>query len=466
MMPLQPSEETLLRLRSMLQNVVGRRVGVLGLGVSGRAVALHLARRGARVVGFDRHPTPVGLLGEHGVKVCGDDPAGLRDVDFLCIGPGADPRQRFVTAALELGIPVCGELEVAGRLPARVVSITGTNGKSTTTALVAALLRGMGQKVFVGGNFGEPVVAWLDSGLSVQTAVLELSSFQLETAFSFHTDVAVVLNVTPDHLDRHASLDAYARAKEQLVRCVAPTGVAVLYADDPLVRQMAGACRGRVVWVSAFCAGVDGDGVSLAGETLRGHGAFADLGACQLDHGQLLGPHNRLNAAAAFAAVAALRRPARFTDLLPAYRGFAGLEHRLEKVAEIDGVVYINDSKATNDMAAGVALEAMSRPVVLLAGGRDKGGGYSHSVAAARGRVRRVLAFGEAAEDICAAFRAVQLEVELHTSMESACVRAQAVAVSGDAVLLSPACSSFDAFANYAERGRVFKAWVRAQGGD
>ncbi len=458
---LKLDDAVLARLDGLIKEPAGRGFGVLGLGVSGRAMALFLARRGAVVTAadlradIDRHE-----LEQAGVTLrLGPITAHTFDgVEALAITPGADPRQPAVQAVLASGRPVCGELDLAGRLPARVAAVTGTNGKSTTTSLLGALVRAQGLRAFVGGNLGDPVVAWLDRQEPADVAVLELSSFQLETAYRFNVDVGVLLNVTPDHYDRYADIEAYARAKAHLVEAIKPRGVAVLNWDDPYVAAMASRSPGRVWWFSRRAPTVP-DGATLAHDELLPHGALAPLGRLALSHARLIGKHNRENAMAAILAAYALG----VTDakiLTRGYQAFVGLEHRLEMVAEVNGVLYINDSKATNDDAAAVALGAVERPVVLLAGGRDKGGGYGRTLKAAA-RVRLVVAFGEARELIAKAFQG-QHRVEVVTTFKDAFTLAASRARPGDAVLLAPACSSFDEFKNYAERGRAFKALVLA----
>ena len=470
-----PSQETLARLDEILATPAGRRVGVLGLGVVGQAMALRLRRLGAEVVGADLRAALADEAGGRALASAGVelrlgamDAATLADVEAVAIGPGVHPDQPAVIAMRRRGVPIFGELELCGVLPAPVVAITGTNGKSTTTALLGALVRGCGVRAFVGGNLGDPVVSWLESGESADVAVLELSSFQLETAYRFAPDVAVVLNVTPDHIDRYADFAAYARTKELLVRQTRPAGVVVLNHDDPVARAMADSAAAPVWWFSTREASLPGDGALLAGDAVRAFGAAAALDGFALDHPRLLGRHNRENALAALLAEQALAAlgiaGSQPTALARAYAGFAGLPHRLEWVAELQGVAFINDSKATNDQSAATAVRAIERPQILLLGGRDKGAGYGDVVAAAPGRVRRVIAFGEAREVIRAAV-SESLQTSLATDLDAALEQAVALARPGDAILLSPACSSFDAFRHYAARGDHFKAWVRARAG-
>ena len=442
----------------------GRRIGVLGLGISGTAMALYLAHRGAHVVGLDqRTHLDDDALKAAGIELRLGPSVATGDLEALALSPGAHPHQPLVQALLQAHKPVFGELELAGTLPAPVAAITGTNGKSTTTALLGALVQSLGKSAFVGGNLGEPILGWLDAGPPVDFAVLELSSYQLETAYHFAPEVGLVLNVTPDHLERYGDMGVYAAVKELLVRSVQRSGVTILNAADPLVRRMASSAQGRVWW---FCTDDDielpGDGVRLVGDTLVPSGALQDFGEVSLRHPRLFGRHNRENALAAFLAAHALGLAPQARSLLPGYLSFEGLEHRLELAGEVQGVCYINDSKATNDSSAATALYAMDRPVILLAGGKDKGGGYQETVQAAQvAQVRLVVTFGAAAQKIAAAF-ADGPEIVVCKSMLQACQVAAERAQDGDAVLLAPACSSFDEFTNYEQRGRVFKAWVKS----
>src|SRR5262245_28623625 len=246
-----PTPETLAQLDAVLSAPRGRRVGVLGLGIAGRAMALHLARRGAKVLGADRNPSlDAGELKKAGVDVVlgGSDEKTFAECEALAIAPGADPRQAAVQGALHRGVPVFGELELVGRVDAKIAAITGTNGKSTTTALLGELVRATGRKAFVGGNLGDPIIAWVDRDEAVDVAVIELSSFQLETAYRFAPDVAIVLNVTPDHADRYTSIEAYGAAKQRIVENMTDKGVAVLSQDDARVAKMSRATKARVWW--------------------------------------------------------------------------------------------------------------------------------------------------------------------------------------------------------------------------
>ena len=443
-----------------------RCVGLLGLGVAGREMALYAAECGARVIGADdRENVSCSHLRTSGVQLRlggSDDP--FEDIDLLVLSPGVSPTHPWVRGALSRNVPVCGELELTWPLPAPAVGITGTNGKSTTTALLGTLLRNAGRRAFVGGNLGEPITSWVRRKEAVDVAVLELSSFQLETAYDFRARVAVVLNVTPDHTDRYPTMQAYADTKRRLVERTASGGVAILNCDDPYVRAMGAASPGLVWWFSA-----DGNvlpaprtGAVVHDDMLHFCGELEDRSPISLAHPRLFGRHNRENTLAAMLAATAL-------DISPqelghGYRIFEGLAHRLQWVDEIEGVRYINDSKATNDESAAVAVRALSEKeprIILLAGGRDKGAGYEQLKAAALGHVKLIVAFGEARGEIASGLGGVA-HIERVVSLKDALVVARRQAHPGDTVLLAPACSSFDAFENFAERGQYFIDLVRA----
>ena len=462
------TKEVLAHFDAIRANPRGRRIGVLGLGTSGRAMAMYLVHRGAHVVAADRRSNlndPE--LIQMGVELrLGDMSAStFADVETLAISPGADPRQIAVRAAADRETPVVGELELAGTLPARVLAITGTNGKSTATALSGELVKAAGKSAFVGANLGDPVLGWLDRHDRRDVAVLELSSYQLETAYRFVADVGVMLNVTPDHLDRYDDMTDYAAAKARLIANLGKDGVAVLNADDPLVTKMAPDCAGKIYWFSTHSPSVPASGAFVQNDQLVFCGELADWEPISLAHPRLLGRHNRENAAAALLAVRGLDIGARPEDLIRGYLGFSGLAHRLEIVDEVNGVLYVNDSKATNDDAAAIAVSAMTRPVVLLLGGRDKAGGYARVRAEAAAKARLVIVYGEAGDLIAGALAD-------HPGMMRVAGFAQAFATAtqsaqkGEVVLLAPACSSFDEFTDYKARGERFRALTRVLRGN
>lgn len=460
-----PDNAALRRLDELLGHLTGACVAVVGLGVAGQAMARLLTQRGAVVVGIDRSTT----VDRAALATCcaelrlGTDAttsAALDGVRGVALSPGVDPRQELISTALARSLPVFGELELSGRFSAPVAAITGTNGKSTTTALTGALVQAVGARAFVGGNLGEPICEFVASGEAVDAVVLELSSFQLESAYRFAPRVAVILNLAPDHGERYDRHEDYVAAKRNLVRNLGASDFAVLNADDAATRAFADGLTAQVRWFSTRATSLPGQGAWLDphSDRVRASGACALLDGFELAHPRLLGRHNRENALAALLAVQGLGlvRAETLAALRAGYLAFAGLEHRLELAGEWGGVQYVNDSKATNDDAAAIGAGAMTRPTILLLGGVDKGGGYEAVKAASRAHVKTVIAYGAAREVIAQAFAGDPRLVVVATFGE-ALAAAVTRAKSGDTVLLSPACSSFDEFKNYKERGVRFK---------
>jgi len=436
--------------------LAGRKVLVLGLARSGRSAAAFCAAQGAAVVAADERAQaelePLGDLGPRVTLACGRPLPDPADFDLVVPSPGVPPA-RYAGRARR----VWGDVELAARaLPVPIVAVTGTNGKSTVTLLVEALLRAAGLRAEAAGNVGRPALELVGRPLDV--AVLEVSSFQLETTERFRARVAVLLNLAPDHLDRHGSFAAYREAKARILANQEGDDAAVLNRDDPAVWSLAGRARGRVF---AF---------SRRGPVERG--VHVDAGALVVRDGDLrvavplddvpLAGNDLDNAAAALAAVAALG-----ADPRRAAAGFARfhtLPHRCEEVARLEGVVFVNDSKATNPHAAQGALERFRAPILWLAGGRDKGLDFAPLRAAARGRVRKAFLLGEAAAGLEAALSGA-VPCERVADLEEGVRRAAAEARPGEVVLLSPACASFDQFASFEERGARFRAAVAALAG-
>ncbi|HEX2485128.1 MAG TPA: UDP-N-acetylmuramoyl-L-alanine--D-glutamate ligase [Myxococcota bacterium] len=434
----------------------GARVLVLGLGMSGVSAARFCAGRGARVVAAEESARELdaAALGpgvELRVGAPFPDPA---EFDLVVPSPGV-PRARYAGRARR----ALGDVELAFRsLHVPIVAVTGTNGKSTTVRLVEAMLRAAGLRAEAAGNVGVPALDLVGRPLDV--AVLEVSSFQLEAVELFRPRVGVVLNVTDDHFDRHASLEAYAAAKARLFERQQPDDVAIANGDDPLARKVAAAGRGRLALFQRV--GPVAEGAWWEGDAI----ALAEAGALErlpLDDvaGAPLPPRENV-LAALLAARAAGADPRR---ALRALVDFAGLPHRLERVAVRDGVAFVDDSKATNPGAAEFALDAQRAPVVWIAGGRDKELSFDALAESARGRVRRALLVGEAAGKLARALEG-RVPYEVAGTVEAAVRRAAEVALPGDVVLLAPACASFDQFKSYAERGERFRAAVLALGGE
>jgi len=441
----------------MESELSGKRVVVVGLGASGVAAARLCLRRGARVVVSDGKPREAlsaearALEGEGATLVAGGHAAArLDEADVVVVSPGVPPLPE-VAAAEARGAQVWGEVELAVRSMAHaapVVAVGGTNGKSTTTSLVGLLLEAHGMRVFVGGNLGEPLADHADEWFDA--VVLEVSSFQMERVDTFRPHVSALLNVTDDHLDRYASFDDYARAKGNAFRRQTGDDWAVVPAGDAMCRREAGRGRARLV---TFGPGGVLDVTDDAVVDRRTDDRFA--------RGEmaLTGGHNALNVAAAVACV----RPFGVTadTVRRVLREFRGLPHRTALVAEVRGVRFYDDSKGTNVGAAVTALDGLREPrAVLIAGGRDKGGSYGPLVDALGRKGRAAVLLGEAADAIA---RAVgdRVPVRRATTMEEAVRVGASLAQHGDAVLLSPACSSFDMFRDYKHRGDEFVRAVR-----
>ena len=418
----------------MTLDVAGKRVVVIGLGLSGVAACKLLVAKGAHVVGNDLR---VDLPAIEGVEmVLGHHDFG--EADLVVISPGVPP---FPALAK---YPVWGEVELATRAlahPARLIAIGGTNGKSTVTSLVGALLEAHGLRTFVGGNLGEPLAAHTEEKWDV--VVLEVSSFQMERVDAFHPEVAVLLNVTPDHLDRYPDFAAYAQAKGNAFVRQTPNDVAVVPAGDDTCIAQAKRGLGRLVTF-----GPSGELAVTA----------THVGPFERAKTKLAGGHNALNVAAALAAVQPFAIP--HETIAKVLATFEGLAHRMALVAEHDGIRFYDDSKGTNVGASVTAVRGITEPkVVLIAGGRDKGGSYEPLVEALRERGRGVVLIGEAADMIGEAIGDA-IPWKKAVSMAEAVMQARALAEPGDAVLLSPACSSFDMFKDYKHRGDAFVSAV------
>jgi UDP-N-acetylmuramoylalanine--D-glutamate ligase len=460
------NENTELRPPGDPPDLTDQRVLVVGLGRSGIAAANLCAARGARVTGTDRRDAaalgPALLRLATGVarELGGHRRESFVRADLIVLSPGV-PEIPELAAARAAAVPITGELELASRFVAgTIVAITGTNGKSTTTTLVGDMLRASGRPTFVGGNLGDPLAEAVGTPAASPGGfcVVEASSFQLETAVTFRPRVAALLNVTADHLDRYADLEAYAAAKARIFAAQTGADDAVVNLDDPIVVRAASAAPGRRIGFSVarpleVGGWLDGEALVIRLPDGRPERYPASSPA-------LVGRHNQANALAALLiSRLAGGTPAQVRAALVAFRPLA---HRMELVDEIDGVAYYDDSKGTNVGAVVAALDGFPRPVVLIAGGRHKGGDYA-PLAAALARVgRAAVLIGEAATQLEAALQDT-LPVERAPSLDEAVDAARRLARPGDAVVLSPACSSFDMFRDYAHRAEVFRAAVARQ---
>ncbi|MEO8718279.1 MAG: UDP-N-acetylmuramoyl-L-alanine--D-glutamate ligase [Burkholderiales bacterium] len=438
--------------------LAGRRVLVLGLGDTGLSVARWVEREGGRVRAADTRAAPPRAADFQGELHTGAfNVALLEGVDLLCISPGLSLQEDVVRAALARGMPVVGDVElfawyVRAHNGTRVLAVTGTNGKTTVTALAGRLLRAADLDVEVAGNIGPPVLQALAARTRAPAAwVLELSSYQLETTWSLEPEAAVMLNVSEDHLDRYAGIEEYAAAK---ARIFMGRGVQILNRDNWRSLGMGQASRRRVTF--GLDAPPSEEDFGVVDGVLQ-EGTRALLPAAQL---QIHGAHNVANALAACALARALGAP--HEALVAGLAAFRGLPHRLERVAVRRGVTWYDDSKGTNVGATLAALRGLGRAAVLIAGGDGKGQDFAPLAPAVAAHARAVLLIGRDAPFIERTLVASGVPLERCASLEEAVARAAALARDGDAVLLSPACASFDMFRDYRQRGEVFAAAVAA----
>ncbi len=453
----------------------GRKVVVLGLGDTGLSMARWLVRGGAQVRVADTRSAPphaqilVRELPQAKLATGAFTEKTLSGADAIAISPGIDRRTPSIAAAIHHGVPVVGDVELfAQALPSlvtrhssparpKIVAITGSNGKSTVTAMAGAMCAAAGRTTVVAGNIGVPVLDALttieEGGTVPQAFVLELSSFQLESTASLAPDAATVLNVTEDHLDRYEGMTDYAAAK---ARVFAVNGVQLLNRDDRLTLNMAR--TGRTILTFGLAAPRDDSewGIASDGARALARGTRRLMAASELP---LAGLHNAANALAAHALASAIGLPEE--PLARALREFRGLPHRTQKVAEIAGVTFFDDSKGTNVGATVAAMSGMDRPAVLIAGGDGKGQDFSPLAPAVKQKARAVVLIGRDAVLIEKALAGSGVTPAHAADMNEAVAAAFAAARPGDAVLLSPACASFDMFRDYVQRAEAFVAAVR-----
>lgn len=429
-------------------NVAGRRLLVVGMARSGVAAATLAVRKGARVTCTDRRPDAERVAGAEAVY--GEHRrADFLGADLIVVSPGVPATQPDLAAAAAAGVPLLGELAFAASFleDALLLAVSGTNGKSTTTHLLGQLLTRSGRRTFTGGNLGQPLSLAVDAG---HTALaVEVSSYQMEFPGGFHPRAAAILNLTPDHLERHGTMDSYGAHKCRLFARMGPGDAQILPADDARLNRLAATLPGKRLWLGAL------PGVKILPDRLQ----FADVG----DDGDLPlagftlpGAHNRENLAAA--CLLALAGGLRRAELQLA--GLEGLPHRMQVVGPPGDVLWIDDSKATNIESSLAAFKGMDRPYVALLGGRGKAGAAYDRLAGPLRAARGVVCFGEAGPVIADALDAVGLVNHRVGSLDDAVRLARTLTRPGDAVLLSPACASFDAFTDFEHRGRHFRALV------
>jgi UDP-N-acetylmuramoylalanine--D-glutamate ligase len=443
-----------------------KRVLIVGLGKSGIAAARFLKARGAQVTVSDIRPAGLiaelpalldaGIMvetGSHGLLT-------FRRQDLIVVSPGVPSNTPELTTVRALGIPIIGELELGSEfLQGQIVAITGSNGKTTTTTLIGEILKASGKPTLVGGNIGRPVVDMVSDSTPESWSVLEVSSFQLETIQTFHPHIALVLNITPDHLDRHGSFEAYATAKTRITENQTAEDFLVLNAEDEPTKLVAAKTKAQIYWFSPrrqVKQGAFVHGESILFRAKEGGEVEPIMPVAEIP---LAGAHNVENVLAAVCAgrLAGVEAKA----IREAVAAFHAVEHRLEFVRELNGVRWFNDSKATNVDATTKAVEAFPGGIWLILGGKDKDSDYSTLSPLLRARVKAVITIGSAAEKIESHLAGV-VKIERAGTMDRAVAWARQEAKSGDVVLLAPACSSFDQFENYEHRGRVFKQLVGA----
>lgn len=442
----------------------GMKAVVIGLGAAGLSTVRFLQNQGVRVTVSEKNReeqidgATLAYLRQEGIalETGGHTEGVLARADWIVPGPGVPLNLPIIKRAQALGLPIVGECALAaGRFTVPVIAVTGSNGKTTVTSLIGSLLKAAGRKPFIGGNIGTPLLDYFLEPNRYDSVVLELSSFQLDLAGDFRPDIGLLLNISPDHLDRHGSLDAYAAAKIKLFQAQKPGDAAILGSDDPRVDAVMpndGVAVYRFGRKESCAARLVEDVVDV---TVTGSGTHSYLLAGTKLHSSV----NRLNAAAAL--LAATLNGCKQQSLQHGLTAFEPPPHRMAEVGVVGGVRYINDSKATNIGALEAALAGCTEPVVLIAGGRDKGGAYTLLTEVIQQKVKLMVLIGEAAPLMASALAGV-VAIVFAASMEEAVHKAAAGTVAGDTVLLAPGCASYDMFSGYEERGQVFAACVQA----
>jgi UDP-N-acetylmuramoylalanine--D-glutamate ligase len=443
-----------------------KRVLVVGLGKSGLAAAHFLKTLGARVTVSDARPAmliaELSELLEQGFSVEAGSHGLLtfRRQDLIVVSPGVPMSTPELKQVRAMGAHIIGELELGSQyLQGEVIAVTGSNGKTTTTSLIGEILKATGRPTLVGGNIGRPVTAMVEDSTPESWSVLEVSSFQLETVETFKPKIALVLNITPDHLDRHGTFEAYAALKARITEFQTAEDFLVLNGEDKETQMIAAKTKAQVYWFSGrrpIKQGAFVHGESILFVAREGAKPEPVMPVAEIS---LAGAHNVENV---LAAICAARLAGVESETIRAsVRAFKAVEHRLEFVREVGGVRYFNDSKATNVDATIKAVEAFAGGIHLILGGKDKGSDYRVLESLLRERVKAVITIGSAAEKIERQLDGV-VKIERAETLARAVAFAAAAAVAGDTVLLAPACASFDQFENYEQRGRVFKELVAA----
>lgn len=448
-----------------LNNIKGKKVLVVGMGRSGIAALQAMLKLGADVTVQDAKKADemdgqlLSFLTGKGLKLClGSVPDDICDFDMMILSPGVDPELDFICRAREAGVEITGELEIAYRIcRGRFVAITGTNGKTTTTALTGEIFKRSGRSTYVVGNIGVAVISKALDTQEDDWLVTETSSFQLETTRYFKPVVSAILNITPDHMNRHHTMDNYSMAKAKIFANQDESGYCIINGDDEICCRLAENCRAKVTMFSLEKELQDGAFLKDGTLVIADGGQVTEL--CRRDELKIIGRHNIQNAlaAAAISFYAGIPAPVIREGLI----NFGGVEHRIEYCGSVDGVKYYNDSKATNVDAAVTAIEAIGKDIILIAGGDGKGQDFTDLIKNFRGRVKHLILLGRDGPLIgAAADKEGYGDHESCPNMEECVKRAAQMADSGDTVLLSPACASWDMYDNFEQRGRHFKEIV------
>ena len=450
-----------------MTDLKGKKVLVIGAGKSGIAASGLLMRKGAEVVLFDanekkdrdeiRSKLPADFSGRIETGTLSEE--ARKETELLVISPGVPIDCSMVMEFKKKGIPVWGEIELASNYgKGTVIAITGTNGKTTTTTLVGEILKKQFDSVFVVGNIGNPYTDFADQTTEDSRIAAEISSFQLETIHEFHPHVSAILNITPDHMNRHHTMECYVNVKLSITKNQGPEDYCVLNYEDPLLRERAGEIRAQVIWFSS--ATRLENGICMDGEDIVLMEDGRETRLINIHDFNLLGTHNYENIMAAIAMTRAAGVP--MDKILAAVRVFKAVEHRIEYVETINGVKYYNDSKGTNPDAAIRGIRAMLTPTYLIGGGYDKGSTYDEWIEAFDGKVKKLVLLGATADAIEACARSHGFtDIVRVATLEEAVAYCAKEAKAGESVLLSPACASWDMFESYEQRGHIFKDLVR-----
>lgn len=447
-------------------DVRGKHILIIGLARSGIAAAVELKKMGAKVTGSDIKPKEalkdIEQLEGMGINlVCGDHPVSLlKGCDLVVVSPGVPSDLAILEEARKRDVPVISELEL-GYLFAKapIIAVTGTNGKTTTTTLIGEILKNDGRNIAVAGNIGIPLIREIEENHQKDYLVVEVSSFQLENILHFKPKIGIILNITEDHINRHKTFENYVEAKARILENQDEGDYAVLNYDDPVVFSLARRAKSRVVFFSRQHELDRGVFVKNGVIVIKENGNMYPI----LKTGELgiKGSHNLENALAAVGASWIAR--VNLNNMAETLKDFRGVEHRLEYVDTVNGVKYINDSKATNPDAAQKAVEAVEEPIILIAGGYDKKSDFTNFVRSFKEKVKKMILIGATADSIEKAARENGFfNTQRAHTMQEAVELASKSACPGDVVLLSPACASWDMFENFEERGRIFKEAVHS----